>query len=193
MAGSDGQAVALFRWTTQMHPVWTMRNRLHVRRQIKHGCDLLAKAEATGKAEIRPHSLATEIRVDNRGKARSVVYFDENGIEHEQEARVIIVSAGSIQSPRLLLNSASSDFTNGLGNSSGLIGKNFMQHLGVASTAVFPERIDSYRGFFGGATSQDFARTQAGNSFARGWRNDLHSGIQGPVEMIRGKHFGVKS
>lgn len=149
----------------------------------------VVKAEATGKAEIRPRSLATEIRVDNRGKARSVVYFDENGTEHEQEARVIVVSAGSIQSPRLLLNSASGAFTNGLGNSSGLVGKNFMQHLGVASTAVFPERIDSYRGFFGGATSQDFARTQAGNSFARGWRNDLHSGIQGPVEMIRGKQL----
>jgi choline dehydrogenase-like flavoprotein len=60
-----------------------------------------------------------------------------------------------------------------------------MQHLGVFSNALFPERIDSYRGFFGGATSQDFSRTNPGHAFARGWRNDLHSGIQGPVEMAR--------
>lgn len=149
----------------------------------------LAKAEATGKTEIRPGSIATEIRLDATGNAKSVVYFDENGIEHEQKARVIIVAAGSIQSPRLLLNSTSNTFPDGLGNSSGLVGKNFMQHLGVISTALFHERIDSYRGFFGGATSQDFTQTRAGKSFARGWRNDLHSGTQGPVAMAKRKRL----
>ena len=145
----------------------------------------IVKAEATGNAEIRTQCVAAEIRVNARGKAKSVVYFDRDGVEHEQEANVIIVSAGSIQSPRLLLNSDSNAFPDGLANSSGAVGKYFMQHLGVISNAIFSERIDSFRGFFGGATSQDFARTNPSHSFARGWRNDLHSGIQGPLEMAQ--------
>ncbi|MFO7713629.1 GMC family oxidoreductase N-terminal domain-containing protein, partial [Desulfosarcina sp.] len=119
----------------------------------------IAKAEATGNAEIRTQCVAAEIKVDAGGKAHSVVYFDKDGVEHEQEARVVVVSAGSIQSPRLLLNSSSAAFPDGLANRSGTVGKYFMQHLGVYSTALFPERIDSFRGFFGGATTQDFART----------------------------------
>jgi choline dehydrogenase-like flavoprotein len=145
----------------------------------------ITKAEATGNAEVRTQSTASKITVDDKGRAKSVVYFGPDGVEHEQEARVVIVSSGSIQSPRLLLNSTSSAFPDGLANSSGIVGKYFMQHLGVFSNAIFPERIDSYRGFFGGATSQDFARTNTNEPFVRGWRNDLHSGIQGPVEMAK--------
>lgn len=152
----------------------------------------ISKAEATGRVTVRTQCVAAEIRVDAGGKARSVVYFDEDGLEHEQEARVVVVSAGSIQSPRLLLNSSSSTFPNGLANSSGAVGKYFMQHLGVFSNALFTERIDSFRGFFGGATSQDFARTDPSHAFARGWRNDLHSGIQGPVKMAQKKRLWGK-
>ena len=142
-------------------------------------------AEATGRLDLRPKSVAARIKVDAEGNARSVIYFDSNGTEHEQKADVVIVSCGSIQSPRLLLNSKSNLFPNGLANSSGLVGKYFMQHLGINSRAIYADRMDSFRGFFGGATSQDFTRTRAGNSFARGWRIDLHSAIQGPVEMSR--------
>ena len=145
----------------------------------------IKKAEATQNAEIRPLCVATEIKVDKQGKAKSVVYFDHEGTDHELEANVIIVSGGSIQSPRLLLNSKSTIFPDGLANSSGLVGKYFMQHLGYVSNALFEERIDSYRGFFGGATSQDCASTRKDNDFVRGWRHDLHSGIQGPVAMAK--------
>jgi choline dehydrogenase-like flavoprotein len=152
----------------------------------------IRKAEATGNTEIRPHSIATRISVDAMGNADGVVYFDKKGLEHEQKAKVIIVSAGTIQSPRLLLNSNSNSFPDGLGNSSGLVGKYLMQHLGIQSYAIFPERIDSYRGFLGGATSQDYSGTQAGQTFSRGWRIDLHSGIQGPVEMAKRAHLWGK-
>ena len=152
----------------------------------------IRKAELTDNAEVRPQCIATEIRVDSSGKAKGVVYFDKDGIEHELQARIVVVSAGSIQSPRLLLNSKSNAFPNGLGNSSGLIGKYFMQHLGVNATAIFSERIDSFRGFFGGATSQDYSQTNAKNSFARGWRHDLHSGISGPLDMLKGKRLWGK-
>lgn len=142
----------------------------------------IARAEATGKVEIRPECVATQITVDKSGRAKSVVYFDKNKVEHEQEADVIIVSAGTFFTPKLLLNSKSSLSPNGLANSSGLVGKYFIQHLALSSRAVFPDRIDSFRGFFGGAISKDFAKTSRKNSFARGWTLEFHSGLRGPAQ-----------
>ena len=143
----------------------------------------IRKAEATGKVIVRPESVATRIKVDAEGKAKSVIYFDKNGIEHEQKAAIIIISAGTIQSPRLLLNSTSNIFPDGLANSSGLVGKYLTQHFGVGAVAIFPDRIDSFRGFYGGAISQDFSKTAPNNSFVRGFRLDLVSGTRGPIGM----------
>ena len=145
----------------------------------------IRKAELTGKAEIRPQCVVTQIKVSNKGLAQSVVYFDADCIEHEQNAKLIVVSGGSIQSPRLLLNSVSNVFPDGLANSSGLVGRYLMQHFGVKSTGHFPERIDQFRGFTGGDVSQDFCRTNAKQAFARGYRLDLTSGINGPVRASR--------
>lgn len=128
----------------------------------------LPKAEATGNAEIRPECAVTRINTDSRGKASSVIYFDKNDKECELKAKVIIVSAGSIQSPRILLNSKSSSFSDGLANSSGLVGKYFMQHLSYGADAVFPDRLDSFRSY-GGASTFDFAKTDRKNGFARGY------------------------
>jgi choline dehydrogenase-like flavoprotein len=143
----------------------------------------ISKAEATGKMVLRPECIATRIGISPQGKAKSVLYFDKNGIEHEQEADVIVVSAGIIQSPRLLLNSTSKLFPDGLANSNGLVGKYFMQHFNIRADAIFPDRIDSYRGFFGGASSQDFAKSSSTNSFSRGWNTALISGIRAPIEL----------
>jgi len=145
----------------------------------------IRKAEATGNVVVRPQSVVTRIRVDSEGRAKSLIYFDKNGIEHEQKADIIIISAGTIQSPRLLLNSKCKIFSDGLANSSGLVGKFFMQHFGFGSAAIFPERIDSFRGFYGGAISEGFPKTASNNSFARGFRLDLTSGARGPVRMAK--------
>ncbi len=153
----------------------------------------IAKAEATGKLVLRPECIVTRVEVNSKGKARSVVYFDKDGVEREQEAEVIVVAAGALQSPRLLLNSTSNRFPNGLANSSGLVGKYFMQHLSIGTEAIFPERIDSYRGFEGGAFSLDFAKSSPANAYARGWTTDLNSGIRAPVEMaIKSSTWGTQ-
>jgi len=163
--------------------------------QCDHGCmtgaksstdvTYIRKAEATGNVVIRPQCIVSRIKVHETEKAGSVIYFDKNDVEHALEADVIVLSAGTIQSPRLLLNSSSKLFPDGLGNRNGLVGKYFMQHLALMSVAVFPDRIDSFRGFFGGATSQDFSQTAPTNSFVRGWCHELHSGIQGPIRMAK--------
>ena len=158
-------------------------------RESKSSVDVtyISKAESTGKVEIRTESVTTRIKLDSKGRAKSVIYFDKNDVEHECEAKIIIVSAGSIQSPRLLLNSKSSLFPDGLANSSGLVGKNLMQHLWLSSYALLPDRVDSFRGF-GGASSFDFARTDKRNSFVHGWSIAAKNYLKGPVKMAIDTH-----
>ena len=153
----------------------------------------ITKAEATGRMVLRPECVVTRIEVNSKGKAKSVVYFDKDGVEHEQGADVIVVAAGALQSSRLLLNSTSNLFPYGLSNSNGLVGKYFMQHLSIGTEAIFPDRIDSYRGFEGGAFSLDFAKSSPRNAYARGWTTDLNSGIRAPVEMaIKSSTWGAQ-
>src|SRR5919106_109483 len=72
-------------------------------------------------AEVRPNSMAVRIEHDKGGRVASVLYF-RNGSEElfRQRAKNIIVAGYAIETPRLLLNSASSLFANGLANSSGM-------------------------------------------------------------------------
>ncbi|RJQ42906.1 MAG: GMC family oxidoreductase [Nitrospiraceae bacterium] len=141
----------------------------------------IAKAESTGNVEIRPESVTTHIKINSQGKIKSVIYADKNGLEHEQEAEIVIVSAGSIQSPRILLNSKSSLFPDGLANSSGMVGKNYMIHTYISSSALLPDRVDSFRGH-AGAISLDYARTNKNNPFARGFSMKPKSNLTGPAK-----------
>lgn len=100
------------------------------------GCEIGAKssvlstfiprAEATGKCTIKAKSMVTEVFVNADGKAGGVRYLDEQGNLHEQRAKVVVVSATALESARLLLNSKSSLFPDGLANSSGQVGKNLI-------------------------------------------------------------------
>ncbi|MCI0664088.1 MAG: GMC family oxidoreductase [Acidobacteria bacterium] len=81
-----------------------------------------------------PNAMAHKIKTDAKGRAGSVSYIDKtNGSEQEIRARrAVIVACGTLESTRLMLNS-------GIANSSGMIGKNFMEHLDVGVVAYFPE------------------------------------------------------
>ena len=63
-----------------------------------------------------------------------------------QKARVVCVAGNSIESPRLLLNSASTMFPDGLANSSGQVGKNYMRHMTGSVYAIFDKPVHMYRG-----------------------------------------------
>lgn len=98
---------------------------------------LIPAALETGHVEIRPRSMAREITVDAKGQAKSVIYLDVDGVEHEQPAKIIIVSATAVESARLLLNSKSGRFPNGLGNDNGLVGQNLLFSSFGQSRATF--------------------------------------------------------
>jgi choline dehydrogenase-like flavoprotein len=85
---------------------------------------VIPKAIATGSCELRARCMAYEIAIDAQGKANAVHYFDDKGVRHEQKARLVVVSATSIESARLLLASKSKAFPDGLANRSGLVGRN---------------------------------------------------------------------
>jgi choline dehydrogenase-like flavoprotein len=97
-----------------------------IRAKSSTAVSLLPAAVATGKCEIRPRSLVTEISVDDAGKATGAVYRDEHGVTHFQPARFVVVACTAIESARLLLMSRSKRFPSGLANDSGLVGRNLV-------------------------------------------------------------------
>ncbi len=90
----------------------------------------LPAARQTGKLTLRPNSLAHSVLYDEaRDRATGVRFFDtETGEAHEVYARIIFVCASTLGTTRLLLNSKSRRFPDGLGNSSGVVGHYLMDH-----------------------------------------------------------------
>ena len=106
----------------------------------------IPKAEATGNLDLRPESQVLQVLHDDSGKVTGVVYADAEGKQHEQKARGVAIAGNSIETPRLLLNSASAKFPDGLANSSGQVGKNYMRHMTGSVYAIFDKPVNMYRG-----------------------------------------------
>jgi len=153
--------------------------------EVTSAVPYIRKAEATGRVEVRPLCTAREITVDAQGRARSVIYFDSDGEEQEQEARLIVLAANAVESPRLLLLSKSSLFPQGLANSSGLVGKYFTEHLAVFTDAVFEQRIDPWRGPHAGGMIEHFYETHPEHDFVRGWTFEVNNGYFWPYSTAR--------
>jgi choline dehydrogenase-like flavoprotein len=106
----------------------------------------IPKAEATGNLDLRPQSQVIRIEHDKAGKASAVVYVDQDGNRQRQRARVVAVAGNSIETPRLLLLSESQQFPDGLANSSGQVGRNYMRHMTGSVYATFDKPVNAYRG-----------------------------------------------
>ncbi len=155
------------------------------------GCKIMAKssidvtyipkAEKTKRVEIRTECMAREVTLSPDGRARSVIYFDPQAKEQEVSARVIVVAGNAVETARLLLLSKSRLFPDGLANSSGLVGKRFMEHLSVFAYGVFPERLDPWRGVPTGGIIQDFYATNPNNGFMRGYTISVENENQWPL------------
>ena len=104
---------------------------------------LLPKAEGTSRCVVRARTMASEVRLDAAGRARSVIYLDDQGVEREQRARVVVLACSAIETPRLLLRSTSSLFPDGLANFSGNVGKHvmFLSKSGVAADFLFERAV----------------------------------------------------
>jgi choline dehydrogenase-like flavoprotein len=130
--------------------------------------------------ELRTRCRVREITTNEHGMASGAVYYDADGTEHFQPAEVVIVACNGVGTPRLLLNSVSSKFPNGIANSSGLVGRNLMFHPYARIWGYFDELLDGYRGPGNCIWSQEFYETDRSRGFVRGYTFEFSRG-QGPV------------
>lgn len=101
---------------------------------------LIPPALATNRLTIIPGAMAREILVGENGKARAVSYIDKTGPREKQvRARAVVLAASACESARLLLNSRSPKFPNGLANSSGVVGRNLTDSVGSSLVGYFPQ------------------------------------------------------
>ena len=115
------------------------------------------------------------IEHDAAGKVDGVVYVDADGKMQKQKARVVAVAGNSLESPRLLLNSHSSMFPDGLANSSGQVGRNYMRHMTGSVYAVFDKPVHMYRGTTMAGIIMDEARHDPKRGFSGGYEMETLS------------------
>jgi len=121
--------------------------------------------------------MVLKINHDDSGKVTGVVYADKTGAQHEQKARVVCVAGNSVETPRLLLNSASTKYPDGLANSSGQVGKNYLRHMTGTVYAIMPGRVNFDRGTQMAGIVKDESRHDTSRGFAGGYEIETLSGF----------------
>ena len=92
----------------------------------------------SGSVTLWTRAKALRIRTDDTGRRAAAVEIERDGERLTIEADVVIVACGAVNSTALLLRSASGQHPNGLGNSSGLLGRHYMVHNNTALMAINP-------------------------------------------------------
>jgi choline dehydrogenase-like flavoprotein len=135
---------------------------------------------------LEPHCRVREVTVGPDGMANGVLYYDANGVEHRQRAEVVVLACNGIGTSRVLLNSRSPLFPDGLANRSGLVGQNLMFHPYAMVTGVFDEPIEGFKGPLGCCiTSQEFYETDRSRGFVRGYTFEILRSL-GPLSTALG-------
>lgn len=166
----------------------------------------LPPALATGNLDIVPDAMAREILVDEQGKATGLIFIDRTtGRECRARARVVMLAASSAESVRILLNTKSPRFPQGLANSSGLLGKYIMDTVGARLGGQVPALEDMPRHNEDGADGIHayvpwwlYQEQLAGKlGFARGYHIEFATGRRMPeagfangIEWITGGTYG---
>jgi choline dehydrogenase-like flavoprotein len=142
------------------------------------GCKVGAKASTLithvpdaieNGAEIRPNCMVSRVHLNGQRRATGVTYFDQEGHERFQKAKAVVVAGYSIETPRLLLNSACPGFENGLANSSDCVGRYLMAQAGNVVMGRFDELVRMYKAPPAHALTEEFYETDPKHDFARGF------------------------
>ncbi|MFT8244843.1 GMC family oxidoreductase [Roseomonas sp. BN140053] len=161
------------------------------------GCPRLARASAdvvygrpalAAGAEIRSGTRVLRVELDATGRVAGLLY-SRGGERRFLPARTVVMAANGMGTARLLLCSASERHPEGLGNASGLVGRNLMHHPTAMVTGLFPERLDGHRGPFACALfSQEFVESDPSRGFLRGYQMQATRG-GGPVQTALGGYM----
>lgn len=144
----------------------------------------IAKALATGNCELKTACQVLHLETGPDDSIQAAVYADGAGNRHRIEADYFAVACGAVETPRLLLNSASSRAPGGLGNESGLVGRNFMETLYWTSSSLHTESLGSHRGLPSDAICWDFNAPDAIPDIVGGCRfkpGAIEADLSGPI------------
>ena len=133
----------------------------------------IPRAEATGNLDLRIESTAAKIEHGADGRVNAVVYRDSQGKEQRQKARMVCVAGNAIETARLLLLSASAKFPDGLGNSSGQVGRNYCHHITGTVWGIFDKPVYPWRGATLAGVVEDEVVNEPRRGFVGGYRMEL--------------------
>lgn len=140
--------------------------------------------------ELKTRCRVREITVDETGRATGAIYYDADGREQHQAAEMIVMACNGIGTPRILLNSTSAQFPDGLANSSGQVGRNLMLHPYATVEGIFGERLDGARGPHKCVASHEFYETDLARGFVRGFSFETQRGYGPVATALRGVFTG---
>jgi len=168
----------------------------------------LPPAMATGKLDILTNAMAYEVTLRDDGRAAGVNYIDKTtGKERHVAARAVVLAASACESVRILLNSRSARFPNGLANSSGKVGRYVMDTVGSSLGGQVPLLEDMPPHNEDGAGGEHVytpwwlyrEQKQGRLDFARGYHIEIATGrrMPGPgtaagLEWLTGGAYGKR-
>ncbi len=150
---------------------------------------LLPLALETGNLKIVTDAMVSKVHVDARGRATGLAFVDRTtGEQNTVSASVIVLAASACETARLLLNSATDAFPNGLANASGQVGRNLMDSTGASFVGQVPALENRPRYNEDGHTSNHLyipwwghqAQAEGKLDFPRGYHFELGGGFGAP-------------
>lgn len=107
---------------------------------------MIARALESGRCTLVTQAMVERITVDSGGRVTGVAYFDEHNQRVEAQAEVVVISAGATETARLLLNSATPQEPDGIGNNSDQVGRHLQGHYYPRAVGLFPEPVQDWLG-----------------------------------------------
>jgi choline dehydrogenase-like flavoprotein len=160
---------------------------------------MIPPAQATGRFTLIPNAMCREIVVGKDGKAQAASYIDKTtSQEMRVHAKAFVVAASACETARLLLNSRSTLFPNGLANSSGVIGRYLTDSVGSSVTGYFPQLAavapHNHDGIGGMHMYMPWWKADRKNDFPRGYHIEFGGGRHmpsvGSFDGLCGHHEG---
>jgi choline dehydrogenase-like flavoprotein len=160
---------------------------------------MIPVAQATGRFTLIANAMAREIVLGKNGKAEAVSYIDKTTRrENRVRARAVVVAASACESARLLLNSCSPTFPQGLANSSGAVGRYLTDSVGSHLGGYFPqlEKMPAHNhdGVGGMHLYMPWWRFGQKNDFLRGYHIEFGGGRNlpgvGHFDWVSAQHEG---
>ncbi len=147
---------------------------------------MIPPAQATGRLTLITGAMAREVIVGKDGKAKAISYVDKaTRTEQQIHARAFVIGGGSCESARLLLNSRSALFPNGLANSSGAVGRYLTDTVGSDVTGYFPQMAKvpphNHDGTGGMHLYTPWWKFDRKNDFLRGYHIEFGGGRDMPM------------